>query len=123
MNSEVTWTDRNMLANGQDMSGRQNQVHQITNVGGPRSQDDAMVAYFFQRSPNEVEHYTSKRWAAGDDSVILQVYLNVWCFSCSLHSYILSLSFLFVSFECFLSVYLLLYMNSCTYCQRGMVSI
>ena len=81
-----------MLTNGQEvMASRQNvpsQGHQTNTPGGARSQDDAMVAYLFQRPSNEVGQYTTKRWAVGDDSVIEQV-----CF------YDQSASELFVSFR------------------------
>ncbi len=68
---EGNWNSvKTMLSNGPEMSGiRQNQ-----NQGAPRSQDDAMVGYFFQRPQSEVNaQYNSKRWAVGDDSVIEQV--------------------------------------------------
>lgn len=71
--SEGAW-ERNqaMLTNGgQDMSTSRQQQHTVNT----RSQDDAMVGYFFQRpqSDAELNQYTSKRWALGDDSIIEQV--------------------------------------------------
>ena len=59
-----------MLSNGEDseMSGNRNPT------GGHRTQDDAMVGYFFQRPQIDMaQQYNSKRWAVGDDSVIEQV--------------------------------------------------
>ena len=47
---------------------------------GVRSQDDAMVGYFFQRPQTDVaQQYSSKRWAVGDDSVIEQVNSALHC--------------------------------------------
>ena len=47
---------------------------------GIRSQDDAMVGYFFQRPQTDVaQQYSSKRWAVGDDSVIEQVNSALHC--------------------------------------------
>ncbi|XP_048249503.1 pumilio homolog 2-like isoform X2 [Haliotis rufescens] len=69
--NEVSWNDsQGMLTNSREMAGiRQNQGP------GSRSQDDAMVGYFFQRPQSDTElmgGYTNKRWAVGDDSVIEQ---------------------------------------------------
>ena len=63
-----------MLSNGgQEMAGmRSNQAQ--AQQGGPRSQDDATVGYFFQRPQTDVtQQYNNKRWAVGDDSIIEQV--------------------------------------------------
>lgn len=73
--NEVSWNDsQGMLTNSREMAGiRQNQGP------GSRSQDDAMVGYFFQRPQSDTElmgGYTNKRWAVGDDSVIEQVISN-----------------------------------------------
>ncbi len=47
---------------------------------GVRSQDDAMVGYFFQRPQTDVaQQYNAKRWAVGDDSVIEQVKQRCHC--------------------------------------------
>ncbi|XP_050389378.2 pumilio homolog 1 [Patella vulgata] len=55
-----------VLQNPREMAG----IRQNT---GARSQDDAMVGYFFQRpQTDELTGYTNKRWAVGDDSVIEQ---------------------------------------------------
>jgi pumilio RNA-binding family len=71
--NEVAWNESGVL---QDMAaaaaaaaaGRQ------LPAGVSRSQDDAMVGYFFQRPQTDVgQQYNSKRWAVGDDSVIEQV--------------------------------------------------
>lgn len=62
-----------MLSNGQEMSSLRQH-----NTGQPRSQDDAMVGYFFQRPQTDVsQQYSNKRWAVGDDSVIEQVRDNI----------------------------------------------
>lgn len=69
--SEVGWDNRQaMLANGQETVGGPRQ-HNM----GTRSQDDAMVGYFFQRPQTDAElsSYSTKRWAVGDDSMIEQV--------------------------------------------------
>ena len=71
--NEVSWDDTNisgnkMISNGQEMTGLRH------HTSGPRSQDDAMVGYFFQRPQHDgAQPYNSKRWAVGDDSVIEQV--------------------------------------------------
>lgn len=69
--NEAAWDESNvMLSNGQEMSG----IRQPS--GMARSQDDAMVGYFFQRPQTDVaQQYSHKRWAVGDDSVIEQVSL------------------------------------------------
>lgn len=57
-----------MLANGQEMNPVSNVRH-----GATRSQDDAMVGYFFQRpqSDPDFQNYNKQsRWALGDDSVL-----------------------------------------------------
>ncbi|KAG0430079.1 hypothetical protein HPB47_023021, partial [Ixodes persulcatus] len=57
-----------MLANGQDMNAVASVRH-----GATRSQDDAMVGYFFQRpqSDPDFQNYNKQsRWALGDDSVL-----------------------------------------------------
>lgn len=68
--NEVSWQNGpRMMANGpHEMAGRQNN----NNVPGSRSQDDATVGYFFQRpqTDTELNTYTNKRWAIGDDSII-----------------------------------------------------
>ena len=79
--SEVAWDDSQVMINGQDMSGiRQNQT--------VRSQDDAMVGYFYQRPQTETQqhHYGGKRWAVGDDSVLEQVGATNATFSTPLKS-------------------------------------
>lgn len=70
--NEVVWADRphEVLTNGHpEMSGVQSVRHIAT-----RSQDDAMVGYFFQRPQTDpdFQNYTGKnsRWALGDDSVL-----------------------------------------------------
>jgi len=74
---EVAWSDSdsNMLAaNGAEMTGGRPSTHPGHGVAGARSQDDAMVGYFFQRPSSDVsQEYNAKRWAVGDDSVIEQV--------------------------------------------------
>ena len=66
--NEVAWDASNvMLSNGQEMSG----IRQPSGLA--RSQDDAMVGYFFQRPQTELAQPYNKRWAVGDDSVIEQV--------------------------------------------------
>jgi hypothetical protein len=62
---EVAWNQgATMLSNGPEVSRQNNPA---------RSQDDATVGYFFQRPQTDMaEHYSSKRWAVGDDSVIDQ---------------------------------------------------
>lgn len=57
------------MANGpHEMAGRQT----YNSVPGSRSQDDATVGYFFQRSQTDMElnSYANKRWAIGDDSLL-----------------------------------------------------
>ena len=70
--NEVSWdSNQGMLTNAREMAG----ARQST---GTRSQDDAMVEYFFQRPHSDTElmgAYPNKRWAVGDDSVIEQVSL------------------------------------------------
>ncbi|XP_041360530.1 pumilio homolog 1-like isoform X2 [Gigantopelta aegis] len=67
--NEVSWDNsQGMLTNAREMAG----ARQST---GTRSQDDAMVEYFFQRPHSDTElmgAYPNKRWAVGDDSVIEQ---------------------------------------------------
>ena len=66
--NEVAWDESNvMLSNGQEMSG----IRQPSGLA--RSQDDAMVGYFFQRPQTDVAQPYNKRWAVGDDSVIEHV--------------------------------------------------
>ncbi|XP_076307307.1 pumilio homolog 1-like isoform X5 [Tachypleus tridentatus] len=70
--NEVVWETRppEMLANGQS---EMNNVHFVRH-GATRSQDDAMVGYFFQRPQTDpaFQNYHNKqsRWALGDDSVL-----------------------------------------------------
>lgn len=75
--NEVSWQNGpRMMANGpHEMAGRQNN----NNVPGSRSQDDATVGYFFQRpqTDTELNTYTNKRWAIGDDSIIEHVSDNL----------------------------------------------
>lgn len=75
--NEVSWQNGpRMMANGpHEMAGRQNN----NNVPGSRSQDDATVGYFFQRpqTDTELNTYTNKRWAIGDDSIIEHVSNNL----------------------------------------------
>ncbi len=89
--SEAAWDESNvMLSNGQEMSAP-GMAGVRQHSSGIRSQDDAMVGYFFQRPQNDVsQQYNSKRWAVGDDSVIEHVSPNchlawvvflVFCFS------------------------------------------
>lgn len=71
-----------ILANGatnsaasDEMSSRGAAPQSATNNNhaGPRSQDDAMVGYFFQRPQTDPDFQNfsgGKRWALGDDSVI-----------------------------------------------------
>jgi len=64
---DANWQEpRNaMLSNGPEMSGNRNRS---------RSQDDAMVGYYYQRPQMDVtQQYGNKRWAVGDDSVLEQV--------------------------------------------------
>ncbi|GFW06789.1 pumilio homolog 1 [Trichonephila clavipes] len=70
--NEVVWPDRphDVLTNGHpEMSSIQSVRHIAT-----RSQDDAMVGYFFQRPQTDpdFQNYSGKqsRWALGDDSVL-----------------------------------------------------
>lgn len=69
--NEVVWADRphEVLTNGHpEMSGVQSARHVAT-----RSQDDAMVGYFFQRpqtDPDFQNYSKQSRWALGDDSVL-----------------------------------------------------
>ncbi|GIX89351.1 pumilio homolog 1 [Caerostris extrusa] len=72
--NEVVWPDRRqheVLTNGHpEMSGVQSGRHIAT-----RSQDDAMVGYFFfnvHRLTPDFQNYSGKqsRWALGDDSVL-----------------------------------------------------
>ncbi|XP_015926794.1 pumilio homolog 2 isoform X2 [Parasteatoda tepidariorum] len=69
--NEVVWPDRphEVLTNGHpEMSGVQSVRHIAT-----RSQDDAMVGYFFQRpqtDPDFQNYAKQSRWALGDDSVL-----------------------------------------------------
>lgn len=83
--NEVSWQNGpRMMANGpHEMAGRQNN----NNVPGSRSQDDATVGYFFQRpqTDTELNTYTNKRWAIGDDSIIEHVSDNL-ASSYSLHT-------------------------------------
>ena len=74
--NEAAWDESNvMLSNGQEMSAGIRQQS-----GMARSQDDAMVGYFFQRPQTDVaQQYNSKRWAVGDDSVIEQVSTFIIC--------------------------------------------
>ncbi|XP_064652668.1 pumilio homolog 1-like isoform X16 [Lineus longissimus] len=65
--SEAAWDDSHVIMNG----GRTMSVRHHTQ--GVRSQDDAMVGYFFQRPQNDPAPQYSKRWAVGDDSRIEQV--------------------------------------------------
>ncbi|XP_062616258.1 pumilio homolog 2-like isoform X1 [Saccostrea cucullata] len=68
--NDVSWQNGpRMMANGpHDIAGRQNN----NSVPGSRSQDDATVGYFFQRPQTDLElnSYSNKRWAIGDDSII-----------------------------------------------------
>ncbi|XP_070533755.1 pumilio homolog 2-like isoform X3 [Ptychodera flava] len=71
---EVAWNDSHIM---QSTSNQQPQ-HGLGHHPHHRSQDDAMVGYFFQRQHSEGEagiggHY-KQRWAAGDDSTIDQVH-------------------------------------------------
>lgn len=67
--SAGSWEEsQSIMSSVREMSGtRQSQ--------GTRSQDDAMVGYFFQRPQTDAQMnaFPSKRWAVGDDSVIEQV--------------------------------------------------
>ena len=40
-----------------------------------RSQDDAAVGYYYERSENDSisQQYGNKKWAIGDDNVVIQV--------------------------------------------------
>jgi hypothetical protein len=73
-----------MLTNGQSPQSvqnneMQNAVHNAKhNQNSIRSQDDAMVGYFFQRpqtDPDFQNYGKQSRWALGDDSV-LEVFIN-----------------------------------------------
>ena len=64
---EGSWKENSgstMMANGTE-----------TNRGRIRSQDDATVGYYYQRPQNDnvSQQYGSKKWATGDDSVVVQV--------------------------------------------------
>lgn len=66
----VPWNDSHgMLSNGQ-----QQDMQSIRHTG-LRSQDDAMVGYFFQRpqSDSELQTQYTKKWAVGDDSLLEHV--------------------------------------------------
>ncbi|XP_014669835.1 PREDICTED: pumilio homolog 2-like [Priapulus caudatus] len=66
----VPWNDSHgMLSNGQ-----QQDVHGVRH-SSLRSQDDAMVGYFFQRpqSDSDLQTQYTKKWAVGDDSVLEQL--------------------------------------------------
>ncbi len=69
--------DANVMMNGQEINpGAQGGGGIRQHSSGVRSQDDAMVGYFFQRPQGQTDvagQYNSKRWAVGDDSVIEQV--------------------------------------------------
>jgi hypothetical protein len=73
-----------MLTNGQSPQSvqnneMQNAVHNAKhNQNSIRSQDDAMVGYFFQRpqtDPDFQNYGKQSRWALGDDSV-LEVFIH-----------------------------------------------
>jgi hypothetical protein len=76
-----------MLTNGQSPQSvqnneMQNAVHKH-NQNSIRSQDDAMVGYFFQRpqtDPDFQNYGKQSRWALGDDSV-LEVFIRNHSFS------------------------------------------
>ena len=68
---DANWQEpRNaMLSNGPEMSVNRNRT---------RSQDDAMVGYYYQRPQMDVtQQYGNKRWAVGDDSVLEQVSVHI----------------------------------------------
>lgn len=89
--NEVSWQNGpRMMANGpHEMAGRQNN----NNVPGSRSQDDATVGYFFQRpqTDTELNTYTNKRWAIGDDSIIEHVSNNLASYTLLLRVHTISM--------------------------------
>ncbi|CAK9302264.1 unnamed protein product [Gordionus sp. m RMFG-2023] len=65
---EVAWENNNDI-----FSPVQDSNSNKTNSTN-RSQDDAMVRYFFQRPQNNPENNLMKqKWALGDDSILHQV--------------------------------------------------
>ena len=74
---DASWQGNNegMLPNGAELPGSRN-----PHFGqGLRSQDDAKVAYFFQRptaDSNSHHNQNPRRWAAGDDSTLEQLQVN-----------------------------------------------